>query len=639
MKRLKKSSSIIGLVLLCFLHSYYFSQNTKPTINISPEKIAENAAVKSQVFQAELIGFRNSINTDKNWKPFLSTIISKNEGENNPELEKIKSMKDELKKNSNLNKTESTSEVATATLAPVLGTNFIGIDNGGGNSPLDNTIAVANNGYIVACVNSRIEYDDVAGNYYGGQTLVNLINDNTLSTNLCDPKVIYDSGADRFIFFVQTCDGTAASSKIVIGFSKTNNPQNGWWFYKLTGNPLNNNCWFDYPKIAVSNNELYITGNLFGSNNGPFNQAVLYQIEKTNGFSGGSINWQFWNNFSGAPFTLLPVSNGQQGNYGPGIYLVASKGVTAGSTNIDFYDLTNDMSASNETILHYNVSTTSYATAGNAQQMGSSLILKTGDSRAMAGFYLNGIVHFVFHSDIGSGYNGINYNRLNVSNATNISSTFGLAGSFEYCFPAVASIGTNTSDKAVVISFSRSGPSIYPEVRALVCDDQMNWSNSILVRAGQNYIDYSWTTTSDERWGDYSGIARKYNSNPPAVWVAGDYGNASNYWSQWIGEITTVSTIGIKENEKPLVSNTSVFPNPVFEIYKIEFETSSTIPVKIEIMDIEGKIIKELFNGQSYNGKNLFTFNKSALASGVYFINISSNSKILKTEKIIILEK
>lgn len=635
-------NQVINSAVLIFLmaSSIGFSQNSKPQSTVAKDKITEKAATKSAVFQAELIGFRNPTTVDKNWRPFLSNIISENEGEDKEKLEKLQAKKDSIKfRNKTNNKLSQVNESATALINPVLGTNFIGIDNGGGNSPLDNTIAVSNGGFIVACVNSRIEYDDVNGNYYGGQTLVNLINDAALSTNLCDPKVIYDSGADRFIFFVQTCDGLAASSKIVIGFSKTNNPQNGWWIYKLTGNPLNDNSWFDYPKMAVSNNELYITGNLFGNSGGPFNQAVLYQIEKSNGFTGGSINWQFWSNFTGAPSTLLPVSYGQQGNYGPGIYLVNSTAVTAGSTNINLYDLTNDMSASNETINHYNVSTTNYSTAGNAQQLGSSLILKTGDSRTMSGFYLNGIIHFVFHSDIGSGYNGINYNRLNVTSATNVSSTFGLAGTYEYCFPAVASIGATTTDKDVIISFSRSGATIYPEVRAIACDDQMNWSNSITVKSGLSYIDYSWTSSSDERWGDYSGIARKFNSNPPTVWVAGDYANSSNYWNQWIGEISTISTIGVSELSKPTSLNASIYPNPIVETYKIEFEMQNREQIQIEIIDLQGKVIKELYNGLTFEGKNLFTFNKSPLTSGVYFIKISSKNKTLKNEKIVVLEK
>ena len=614
------------------------AQLEKNKIETIQNLVKKDGATKSSIVQAEFIGFRNTPGVDKDWRPYLSTKISENESENNEKLEKIKKEQNKLKFSTNAKSNNTNKENSTQAITPVIGTNFIGIDNAGVNQPLDNSIAVSNGGYIVTCVNSKIEIDDINGNYYYGQSLQNFINDASLSTNLCDPKVIYDSGADRFIFFCQTCDRLAASSKIVIGFSVNNNPNNGFYFYKLSGNPLNNNCWFDYPKIAVSNNELYITGNLFGNSGGPFNQVILFQIPKAAGFSGGSLNYQYWNNISGSPFTLLPVSNGQQGNYGPGVYLVSTDGVTSGSSNINLYDLTNDMSASNEQLNHYNVTTTNYSTGGNTAQLGGTKLLESGDSRTLDGFYLNGIIHFVFHSNIGSGYNGINYNRLNPSTTSNVSSIFGLSGTYDYCFPAVASIASTATDKSVIISFSRCGASVYPEVRAVNCDDNMNWSNSTNVRSGDSFISYSWNTGTTERWGDYSGISRKHNANPPRVWVSGDYGNSQNYWGQWIAEISTTSVISITENNYEL-TQTKIYPNPIIDIYKIEFDLKKEQSIQISIFDIQGKMIKELYSGHAQKGTNFFTFNKANLNSGTYFINIILNSKSIKNEKIVIADK
>jgi hypothetical protein len=520
---------------------------------------------------------------------------------------------------------------------PAIGRNFIGINNGGQNEPLDNTIAISNAGLIVTCVNAMVVYTDVNGTYIYGQTLHNFINDTSLSTNLCDPKVIYDSGTDHFIFFAQTYDGLAATSKIVVGFSLTNNPSNGWYFYKLSGNPLNNNCWFDYPKIAVSTNELYVTGNLFGDNKGPFNQAILFQIQKTNCFTGGAMTSQVWSNIAGAPSTLLPASYGQQGTYGPGIFLVSTASATTGSTNINLYDLTNDMSSGTAQLNYYSVATTNYSTAAHAQQLGGTKLLNSSDSRTLDGFYLNGVIHFVFHSDIGSGWNGINYNRLTVSTTTNISSTFGVAGSFHYCFPCVASIASTVTDKSVIISFSRSGPSIYPEIRVINCDDNMIWSNSTLVKGGDSYVSYSWNPATTERWGDYSGISRKQNENPPRVWVSGDYGNAQNYWRQWIAEIYNNSATAIQENHASL-ANAKIYPNPIVSTYRVEFELTQEEIIQIQIFNVNGQLIKELFNGRSQKGANEFTFNKANLNAGVYFLNIKSGTKIIKNEKIIVSE-
>lgn len=615
------------------------AQLPKAIIKSSARLVKNEAAVKSSVMKAEFIGFRKTPGVDKNWRPYLSVRISENESEDNVMLEKIKKEKNKLKFSS-VNKTSGPGqENATQAIDPVIGTNFIGIDNGGANQPLDNTLAVSNAGYIVTCVNSRIEIDDIYGNYYYGQTLENFINDASLSTNLCDPKIIYDSGEDKFIFFAQTCDRLAATSYIVVGFSATNNPNDGFYFYRISGNQLNNNCWFDYPKMAVSTNELYISGNLFGDNGGPFNQAILFQIPKAPGFVGSSLNFQYWNAIDGSPFTLLPVSNGQQGNYGPGIYLVSTDGTTSGSTNINLYDLTDDMSAANEQLVHYNISTTNYSNAGDGRQVVGAKLLNAGDCRALDGFYLNGIIHFVFHSDIGNGYNGINYNRLDLSNSTNISNTFGLSGTYDYCYPAVASIASTPTDKSVVISFSRSGLSTYPEVRVVNCDDNMNWSNSSSVRNGDNYVAYSWNTDSRERWGDYSGISRLQNANPPRVWCSGDYGNSQNYWGQWISEISVSAPNSILSNTNDTESKVKVFPNPIIETYKIEFSLNKDENVQISILDIQGKLVKELYTGHSQKGINVFTFNKANLASGTYFLKIISNSKSIKNEKIIIADK
>jgi hypothetical protein len=630
---MKKIYFLLTLLVISFS---VVAQIQKVKFGPSQKNVTENAAQKSAVMQAEFIGFRNTPSVDANWRPYLATRISKNPSKSDELLLQIKEEKNNMKFSSDNPGTEPAVEAASQSTTPVINRNFNGIDNAGMNQPLDNTIAISNAGFIVTCVNARVEIRDANGAFLYGQTLAGAINDPSLSSNLCDPKIFYDSGADRFIFFVQTCDGLAATSTIVVGFSITNDPTQGFYFYKLTGNPLNNNCWFDYPKIGVSTNELYISGNLFGSNGGPYNQSVLYQIPKAPGFAGGQLNWQFWSGITGNPFTLMPLSNGHQGNYGPGIYLVASNPVTQGSTNLNVYDLTNDMSAPDEQLVHYNVATTNYSTGGDAAQLGGTKLLRSGDSRMMDGFYLNGTMHFVFHSDIGGGYNGINYNRLDIATGVNTSSTFGLAGTYDYCYPAVASIASSATDKSVLISYSRSGATVYPDVRVVHCDNNMTWSNSAMVRAGDSHISYSWNTVATERWGDYSGMSRKHNESPVKIWCSGDYANAQNYWGQWIAELSTSGSTGIINENNAARSATKVYPNPVVETYKVEFDLMEQESIEISIIDLQGKIVKELYNGPAQKGLNVFTFNKANLSTGTYFLQVNSKSKSLRNEKIII---
>jgi hypothetical protein len=622
---MKKKSILTGLILTsCFWASAQFNKVAIPQTT----KVVSQGT-KSPQYTAQLLGEIKPVSVDLKWKPILVNKCVKHHTENDELLEQIKSQK-MLAKNSAAFKTNETeNSAAAAAVTPVVGSNFLGNTNTG-NSPLDNSIAISNGGKIVSVANNSIEFYNTSGTMTFTNTIDGFFNDPTI-TNVCDPVVIYDSGSDKFIFFAQECSGASSNSNLLVCFSQTNDPNGNWWNYKLTGNPVSNNTWFDYPKIAVSTNELYITGNSF-SNSGTFQEALLYQIEKNNGFIGASLNWQYWHNITSSPFTLLPVSNGQQGNYGPGCYLVATDG--SGASTIDLYDLTDDMSASNEQLNHYSISTTSYSPAADGNQLGTTRKLDNGDCRALSGFYLNGIIHFVFHSDYSGGYNGINYNRLNVSTQTNTSSTFGLTN-YEYSYPSVASFATTTTDKSVMIGFGRTGSSIYPEVRVVNCDNSMTWGSSTLVKAGTGYSDYTATGSNAERWGDYTGMCRKHNNSAATVWMNGMFGTTSNNWVTWISEITgTGGTSGIDNLSNS--DNFKLYPNPIYQEFRTEFELESSSEINIDIYDIQGKLVKTLFSGSASAGKNQFTFNKSNLEIGTYFITITSNNKTLKNEKIII---
>lgn len=625
---MKNIFALITLGLLVLQSNPLVSQHSKPTINESGKL---GSAIKSSEFAIARSGESNTASADLKWLPILSNKCT-GRVHQIPDQEKIIAMKKEktlLKQNQNINQKSVENENSSLSITPVVGTNFLGNTNNG-MSPMDNSIAVSAN-WIVSVANTTIEFDDLSGNNTYYNDIPTFFNDPGIS-NVCDPVVIYDSGADRFIFFAQECAGNSSNSYLLIAFSKSNNPNSGWWTYKLTGNPLSNNKWFDYPKLAVSNNELYITGNLFSNNpGGTFDQAILYQIQKNNGYSGASISWQYWSNIPGTPFTLLPVSWGQSGNYGPGCYLVAS--IPGGGSSVKLYDLTDDMTATNEQLNYYSIPTSAYSPAGDASQQGTSCLLDNGDCRTLSGFYLNGKIHFVFHSDIGSGWNGINYNRLDLGTQTNQRSTFGSAGNSDYSYPTVVSYATNPTDASVMIGFGRSSSAMLPEIRAVNCDNGMNWSNSTLIKGSSNYISY--TSSSRERWGDYTGSSRIHNSTNPSVWINGMFGNSNNRWDTWIAEIHD-NEVGIKENTG---KNTGkIYPNPVVENFVLEFTLENQTVLNIEITDVNGKTVKTLYEGKAHAGVNTFSFNKANLASGTYFINIRDESKLYKNEKIIISE-
>jgi hypothetical protein len=502
-------------------------------------------------------------------------------------------------------------------------------------TPPDNTIAIANNGNIITANNDGIEYYNGSGTFLYFDYWVDFIDDNTLTSTFFDPKVIYDSGADRFVLTLLH-GSNANTSQVLVCFSKTNNPLNGWWVYTLTGNPLENDCWFDYPGLGVSNNEIYITGNLFRSS---FNQAVIYQIPKAEGYAGNELLWQYWSGLTSDPydaFTIIPASFGHQGNYGPGIYLVSNE--SAGENRIRFWDLTDDMLGSPQ-LVSYTVPVDPYSPAADALQDGTHDQLDNGDCRIQNAFYLNGIVHYVFHSDIGDGWNGIHYNRLDVADIFNVTSTFGLQGSYDYSYPAVVPFSTSNTDLSVMIAFLRSSENSFPDVRVVNCDHQMNWSSSTLVKAGETYVDF---LNDDERWGDYTGVARRHNSNSPRIWLAGCYGaninsqSVFNTFKTWVAEVEKGAVVSTAEtiSEKSV----SVFPNPAYDLINIEFTAEARQMTTIEVIDFNGHVLRQLYRDTPREGENRLTFNKGALPAGTYIISIKTNTKILKNETIVVVD-
>jgi hypothetical protein len=620
--------------LLFILLSLQFSTaqiaKIKPNENIEPDQ--QLSIIKSSQQMAILAtAIDHSIPGDK-WAVSVRPTFSRTHG--SEALRQFKTNKMQQKLDSY--KTPSGPESSERAVVPVLGTNFEANWSVDGVPP-DNTIAISNGGFIVTANNDGIEYYTESGNFLYFDAWFDFFNDNSLVSSIYDPKVIYDSGSDRFVMVVLH-GSNENTSKVLVCFSQSNDPQDGWWVYTLTGNPLNDGSWFDFPSLGVSTNEIYVTGNLFKGNS--FNQSIIYQIPKASGFEGSNLPWQFWSGLSADPFkafSLTVASHGHQGNYGPGVYLVSNESL--GHNKIRLWDLTDDMDGTPE-LLSYTVNSNEYEPAADALQKGINDELDNGDCRIQSAFYLNGLIHFTYHMDIGAGWNGINYNRLKITNTTNTNSTFGFQGSFDYSYPSVASFSTSVNDPSVMISFLRSSEEIFPEVRVVNCDQDFTWSPSVLVKAGETFVDF--LGSNSERWGDYTGIARRHNSPTGNIWLAGCYGaninsqNTPNTFKTWISQISGGEMVSSEESGQE--KDINVYPNPTYNLIRIDFTAEQGELTTIALYDMNGRMVKTLYQDVPKPGVNQFSFNQGVLSAGTYLITITTSSKILKNEKLVILD-
>ena len=106
----------------------------------------------------------------------------------------------------------------------------------------------------------------------------------------------------------------------------------------------------------------------------------------------------------------------------------------------------------------------------------------------------------------------------------------------------------------------------------------------------------------------------------------------------WIAEVSVASATGILNTSKPASEN-KLFPNPAIDFFYLQFGSEKDQAIKIDVVDLQGKQVKELYNSTVTHGINTLSFNKGALPKGIYVVRIlsSSNQTILQ-EKLVVGE-
>jgi hypothetical protein len=509
-------------------------------------------------------------------------------------------------------------------------------------TPPDNAMAISNGGKIVASINTRIGFYDSTINILRTQlNTATFLADGSLQSDLFDPRVIYDPKSDRFISVVLS-GNTDATSKVIIGFSQSNDPIGAWKFYKLAGNFDGSQSWFDYPNIAVTDNELIITGNLFYTSGGTFNQAVIVQINKADGINGAAtLNYKVWDNITDAQgqnaFTIVPAINGTMQSYGPNFYLISMS--SQASTVLSFYEITNSWNSSSSQLIIKSINVDLYSTPpSDSRQKGTARLLDIKKTRIRSAYYANGLLHYAYSTPTNTfgTVSAIAFGRYDIATASVKQVYIGQAG-YNFAFPAIMHFSNLDSKNVTLLTYLASGNLIYPEIRALAIDENMQPSAaSTQVKSGESYINYG--IVGSERWGDYTGIARRYNSNTPETWIFGCYGETTNKWGNYLAQvfaekdIIPLNPLGIPPDSFYLS------PNPALRYLDLNITTGDSATFGIKIYSLSGQLVLE-DKTLIPKGKHLKTYDLIGLTPEEYIIRVSKNEKEFKPTKFILLSK
>lgn len=413
-----------------------------------------------------------------------------------------------------------------------------------GGIPNDNSLAISNGGILLLAFNSHIagyDLNTVEDLYDDGRYPLGFIgiDFNGPSTNFYDPKVIYDPVRDRFILaFLR--GNTPTTSGIILAFSKTNDPRDGWNTYLLPGNPLNNDRWTDFPTIAITNEELFFTANFIIPGQPwqtGFDGSMIWQLGLDEGFNGDTAidsrlwydikhNGKFTRNVHAVQFgdvqdrnDLFFLSNRNFSLQNDTIFLIHINGTrNDADTDIDVRALTSSQD--------YGVPPFGRQSDTDTSDTGSGF--DTNDGRVLGAFFVNDHIQFVSNTiDFNSGRGAVYHGMIEDPYGDDPLVSGQIIGHerLDLGYPNIAWTGVQPCERQAMIGFNHSSPNDPAGCSAIYFTDEGSYSPITYITKGESYVNRH--AGNYERWGDYFGLQRKYN-DPGRVWSSGYYGHNNN---------------------------------------------------------------------------------------------------------------
>lgn len=516
--------------------------------------------------------------------------------------------------------------------------------------PSDNDVAVGLDGTIVSAVNSNIQIYNSNGVSIATRSLAALASKLGTFTMNSDPRLLYDAQMDRYVI-VWFTGSLSTTNKIIVGFTKTNNPADSWNFYILNGASFNDSTWSDYPIISLSNKDLFITFNQVKDNihwSVGFKQSVIWQLDKQKGYDGDALKFTLWSDIkhNGGNLRNICPAKYQTASPDSNMYFLSVRNVANSNDTIFLLEINNTY-ASGKAQLKQKVlkSPIKYGFPPNAFQKkvaGKIQQLMTNDARVLAAIYENNHIHFGSNSILPSDFTATvflgsikNVNSLNPKVETKLLDQPGM----EFGYPSMAYVGENELDHKVVYAFSHCRIDSFPGTSVIYKDAKDNFSKLLIVKEGENLINQ--ISDSIERWGDYSNVQTLHQS-PTQVILVNSFGKTNSRMGTYIAKLEINDTVkGIKPTTSILSNDKNhsiqIKPNPILDnIFQVIFELKEKEYLHFDIYDMQGRQVVKLLETAAHQGRNEFSFRPNDLDRGVYFLRIYGNKKTDITKKLVV---
>jgi hypothetical protein len=510
-------------------------------------------------------------------------------------------------------------------------------------TPNDNDMAISNGGQMVSVQNTNIYIRNITtGSVSPSKSLAAFTTPVNSLHQEFDPKVMYDPLRDRFVLvclvgFVDT------TSKIIVGFTQTNDPNGNWNLYTLPGDPLNVGLWSDYPMISMTEKELFLSVNYLYNDStwqAGFVETLVWQMKKDSGYAGLPLGSVLHSNikFNGKAIRNLCPAKGGSSLKTPNMYFVSNRNLASQNDSVFLVNVTDTIGAPTLTVTSkVMIASQPYYFPPSGRQTVTSQSLATNDCRNLGAFYENNKIQYVHNTmsptnSLCTVYYGVIENPA-AANPT-VTGYVIANDTMDFAYPNISYAGNGAADQTAIINFNHSSDKVYAGISAIRADGLGDFSPKLRIQNGATWINL--LASSLERWGDYSGSQRRYNL-PGEVWVSGyhAYTYSSSYpraHGAWVAQLVLdpglVAQVAKEETKNEQVN---VYPNPADDIFTVEMNLQKPEYLSFEILDVQGRVIHVLLRDWVKVSQNTFSFSTRELNKGVYFLKISGNtSNIVK---------
>ena len=219
------------------------------------------------------------------------------------------------------------------------------------------------------------------------------------STMIFDPRVVYDSVAQRWIITAEARPFSATVQWHFIAVSSTNDATGKFVFHRINVDFLLNNYFWDFPQLGLSEKAVIITANIF--DHPPPNETFLHSdvisISKSQLYN-GVLSFQLFRGLHA--FTLAPpIVVGPNPN--PNTYLISA--ASSGSA-LNLYYIQNAGSGTESIVGPFGMVVNPYIPPRTARQPGTSATLDASDSRFINASLQKGNALWQIHTIGNGGY-------------------------------------------------------------------------------------------------------------------------------------------------------------------------------------------------------------------------------------------